>query len=104
MLEKKQVTIGIILPYVWTVVFLFLIIISFISSRISYVISAENLVLLTFIFSPVIFLTGIIISLLTMMKSGVSKNVLFAIVLNLFLLIVWFIFSKPFYIEFNMIS
>ena len=104
MLKQKQITIGIILPYVWTIVFLSLIIISFVSSQISYVIAVENLILLTFIFSPIIYITGIIISFVTMLKSGVSKNVLLAIVFNFFLFILWFLFRKPFYIEFNMIS
>ncbi len=104
MLKEKQVTFGIILPYVWTFVFLCLILIAFASIKISSVIAAENLILLTFIFSPFIYIGGLTISLFTMLKSGVSKKVLFAIELNAALFIFWFIIRKSFYIEFNMIS
>jgi hypothetical protein len=104
LLNQKQVTFGIILPYVWTLVFICLVIISFISVKAGSVIRAENLILLTYIFSPAIFAAGIIISVITMFKSGLSKKVLFALILNIFLLCVWYIFRMPFYIEFNMIS
>ncbi|MBN2588499.1 MAG: hypothetical protein JXA96_01450 [Sedimentisphaerales bacterium] len=104
MLKQKHVTIGIILPYVWTIVFLLLIIISYVSNKISSIIAAENLIMLSFFFSPGIYITGITVSLITLFKAGLSKNVLFALVLNSFLLIVWFIFRKSFYIELNMIS
>ncbi|MBN1974457.1 MAG: hypothetical protein JW787_12535 [Sedimentisphaerales bacterium] len=104
MLKQKQVTIGIILPYIWTFVFACLIIISFISRTISFFISAENLILLTFICSPFIYITGIVISFVTMLTSGRSRKVLFAIGFNIVLLSLWFVFRKPFYIEFNIIS
>jgi hypothetical protein len=104
LLEQKQVTFGIILPYIWVFVFICLIMISFVSIKISYVIAAENLILLTFILAPIIFTAGIIISLVTMLKSGLSKSVLFAISFNIVLLIVWFLIRNSFYIEFNMIG
>ena len=104
LLKKKQVTFGIILPYIWIFIFLCLIFISLISSKINYVISVENLILLTYIFSPLIYIAGLFISVITMLKSGLSKNVLFAIGLNAALLFVWFIFQKSMFIEFNMIS
>ena len=104
MLKQKQVTIGIILPYVWTIVFLLLIIISYLSSKLSSVIAAQNLILLTFFLSPLVFISGIMISFITIIKSGLSKNTLFAIALNFILLAIWYILSKPFYIELNMIS
>lgn len=103
-LKQKQVTFGIILPYIWTIVFLCLILISFASRRFSSIIAAENLILLTFVFSPFIFAGGLIISLFTIFKSGLNKNVIFAIGLNVALFIIWFIIRKPFYIEFNMIG
>ncbi len=104
LLKQKQVTFGIILPYIWMFVFVCLIMISFVSSKISSVIAAENLIMLTYLFSPIIFIIGIIISLITLFKSGVSKNILVSIILNLILLIIWFIFRKSFYIELNIIS
>ena len=104
LLKKNQVTFGIFLPYIWIIVFLCLILISFASSKISSVIAAENLILLTFVFSPFVYLGGLVISLFTMLKSGQSKNVYFAIVLNVALFIFWYIIRKSFYVEFNMIS
>jgi hypothetical protein len=103
LLEEKQVTFGIILPYVWTFVFACLIIISFINRKVSLFMETDKLILLTFIFSPLIFISGIIISFVTMLKSGLRRNVFFAIVFNIVLFILWFVFRMPFYIEFNMI-
>ena len=104
MIKEKQVTFGIILPYIWMIVFLLLIMISFVSMKISAVIAAENLILLTFIFSPFVYTVGLAISFVTMIKTGLSRNILFAIGLNITLFIIWFIIRKSFYIEFNMIG
>jgi hypothetical protein len=104
LLKQQQVTFGIILPYVWTLVFISLVVISFISIKMSFFIRSENLILLTFILSPIVFTVGIIISVITMLKSGLNRNILFAIILNIILLCIWFIYRMSFYIEFNMID
>jgi hypothetical protein len=104
LLKQRQITFGVILPYVWIIVFLGLILLSFASRKISYFIAAENLILLTFVFSPFIYAGGLIISLYTMLKSGLSKSALFAVGLNIALFVFWFLISKSFYIEFNMIN
>ena len=103
-LKDKQLTFGIILPYIWIFMFFCLIGISFVSMRISSIIAAENLILLTFILSPLVYITGIFISFVTMLKSGPGKNLLFGIAFNIVLLIVWFIFKNSMYIELNMIG
>jgi len=103
-LQQKQVTFGIILPYVWAVVFACLIMVGFVSRRISSFIDTESLILLTFIFSPVIYASAIIFSGFTMLKSGVSRNVIYAIIFNIALFSIWFIIRRSFYIELNIIS
>lgn len=103
-LKDKQLTFGIILPYVWIFVFFCLIGVSFVSMRISSIIAAENLILLTFILSPVVYTTGIFVSFVTILKSGLNKSVLLGIGFNIALFIVWFLFKKSMYIELNMMG
>ena len=102
--ERTQVSIGIVLPVIWTVIFVFLVLVSFVSTKIPVAVSAESLILLTFIFSPLIFIIGFVVSLIRLAYSGINRNVLFAIVLNVILFVVWFIIRKSFYIEVEFIN
>ena len=103
MKEQTQVSIGIIFPSIWTLVFAFLILLSFISTKIPVIISAESLILLTFIFSPFIYLIGLVFSFVRLLKIGLNKDVLFAIVLNVVFFTAWFLIRKSFYIELEFI-
>jgi hypothetical protein len=104
LLTNKYVNFVITLPYVWTIVFILLVIMSYISSDISSIIAAERLIPLTFILSPFIYFAGAVISFIYIRKSGINKNILTAFIFNIVLLILWFFFKNPFYIELNFIS
>lgn len=104
MLNNKSVYFVIILPYVWTIVFVLLVVMSYMSVDISSIIAAERLIPLTFILSPFICFAGAVISFISIKKSGINKNMLAAFIFNIVLLILWFFFKTPFYIELNFIS
>ncbi len=104
MLKNKSVNFVITLSYVWTIVFVLLVIMSYMSGNISSIIAAERLIPLTFILSPFIYFSGVIISFLSIKKSGINKNMLAVFIFNIILLILWFFFKTPFIIELNFIS
>ncbi len=104
MLNNKYVNFVITLSYVWTIVFVLLVIMSYMSGNISSIIAAERLIPLTFILSPFIYFAGAIISFFSIKKSGINKNMLAAFIFNIILLILWFFFKTPFIIELNFIS
>ena len=113
-MQKQNLTlIGIILPSVWVGMVVLLILVSFVSIKVNSIISAESLILLTLAFSPVIYLSGTVISIAALAipaapeaqygESKMKKNVLLAAGLNIALLVCWLYFSQSFLMEFELI-
>ena len=96
--------IGATLPSVWLGTAVFLILISFASTKVSSIIAAENLILLTLIFLPVVCITGAVISIIALAKSKTRKNAFCATVINIALLVCWVYFNKSFLIELELIN
>ena len=96
--------IGIALPSVWVGAIVFLVLISFLNRKVSSIIAAENLILLTLIFLPVVCITGAVISIIALAKSKTRKNAFCATVINIALLVCWVYFNKSFLIELELIN
>jgi hypothetical protein len=104
-LQRQNLTlVGIILPIVWVGTVALLILISFISSKVSSIIAAGNLILLTLIFSPLVYISGAIISIIALAASKMKKSPLLATGLNIALLVFWLCFNKFFLMELELIS
>ena len=104
LLKKKFVTFGVTLPYIWAIAYVVLNLISYAYNKINTIIAAEYIIPLTFILSPFIFCTGAVISLSSLLKSGKNKDMFVAFIFNILMLVLWFIFRNPFYIELNFVS
>jgi len=96
--------IGAILPSVWLGTAVLLILISFASTKASSIIAAENLILLTLIFLPVVCIIGAVISIIALATSTIKKKPLLATGLNVALLFCWLYLSKSFLMELELIS
>jgi apolipoprotein N-acyltransferase len=107
--------VGIVLPFVWVGMIVLLILVSFVNIKLSSIISAENLILLTLVFSPVIYVAGATLSIIALVtsssrhrpcrSSGKIKKVAFlAAALNIMLLVCWITCSKSFLMEFELLS
>ena len=104
-MQKQNLTfVGIILPSAWVGTAAVLVLFSFISNKVSSIIAAESLILLTLIFSPVVYITGATISIITLVTSKMKKTPLLAAGLNIALLVCWLYFSKSFLMELELIS
>ena len=104
-LQRQNLTlVGIILPSVWVGTLVFLILISFMSSKISSIIAADSLILLTLIFSPIVCITGATISIIALATSKMKKRPFWATGLNIALLVFWLYFNKSFLMELELIS
>lgn len=104
MQQQKLTSIEVILPSVWVGMVVFLILLSFVSSKASSIVSAENLILLTLLFSPVVYITGAVLSIIALITSKIKKPALWAAGLNIALLACWIIFSKSFLMEFELLG
>jgi hypothetical protein len=81
-----------------------LVLLSFISTKASSVISAENLILLTLLFSPIVYITGAAFSIIAVVTSKMRKTAFLAVGLNVALLACWLYFSESFLMEFELLG
>jgi len=102
--RQNLALVWIILPSVWVGMVVFLILMSFVSIEASSIISVENLILLTILFSPVVYITGATISIIALVTSEVKKTAFCAAGLNIVLLVCWLYFYKPFMMELELLS
>jgi len=112
--RQNLVLVWIILPSVWVGMVVFLILMSFVSIKVSSIIFVENLILLTILFSPVVYITGTVVSIIASVtpaapsaqhgESEVKKTAFCAAGLNIVLLVCWLYFYKPFMMELELLS
>jgi hypothetical protein len=102
--QQKLTVVWVILPIVWVGMVASLILLSFISIKASSVISAENLILLTLLFSPIVYIIGAAFSIIAVVTSKMKKTAFLAAGLNIALLAWWLYFSKSFLMEFELLS
>ncbi|MHC4395034.1 MAG: hypothetical protein ACYS1A_05210 [Planctomycetota bacterium] len=81
----------------------FLVLLSFVHEWTAALVAADKLILLTVGLSPVVFISGAVISMIALFKSQAKVTAVKGLILNITLLIVLLCFCKPILIEFEFV-
>lgn len=76
---------------------------AFFSRSISAAIAVDKLILLTALFSPIVYLAGGVIAVIALFNSKIKKTAIKAVLLNLVLLFVHLFLNKPLMMEFEFV-
>lgn len=101
--KEKMVLIGIALPLLHVGAFFGLVWLSFIGPWFNPAIAVDKLILLTVAMSPIVYLLGIVVSTIALLKSQTVMIALKGIALNAALLAVLLYFGRSFLVEFQLV-
>jgi hypothetical protein len=86
--NRRTIFIGLVLPTLWIGAFSFLVLLSLINIKVSSIIAADKLILLTVMLSPIIYILGAIVSITALFKSEMKKIALIGVTLNIVALLI----------------
>ncbi len=99
---QKTALIGLILPVLPVIAYVFLVLVVLLNNMVGSIIAADKLILLTIGLSAVIFVSGAVVSIIALFKSEMKTASLIGVALNIALLTVWVCFAPLFLAEFKL--